>query len=49
MEYGDALCNEIKNSASEIVTKVSPDGTKQYELYVPVFDEADSFRSVFEL
>lgn len=48
-ENGDALKNVYANSTSEIVTKEFPDGTRQYELYVPVFDENNTVQTVFEL
>lgn len=48
-EAGQALRNTIDNSTSSIVTKKLPDGTSQYELYVPVFDEKHNVRTVFEL
>jgi adenylate cyclase len=48
-ENGEALRAVIKHSTSEIVTKVLPDGSSQYELYVPVFDDQRTLRTVFEL
>jgi len=48
-EPGAALRNTIDNSTSSIVTKDLPDGTSQYELYVPVFDAEHNVRTVFEL
>lgn len=48
-EDGAALISVIENSASEIVTKDLPDGSQQYELYVPVFDNDGTLRAVFEL
>lgn len=48
-EDGEALRKVIKNSTSQLVTKTLDDQTKQYELYVPVFDEAGDLRTVFEL
>jgi len=48
-ENGEALRLVIKNSVPEIVTKEFPDGSRQYELYVPVFDENHTVQTVFEL
>jgi adenylate cyclase len=48
-EPGQALRDTIDNAASNIVTKQLPDGTSQYELYVPVFDDSGKVRTVFEL
>ncbi|WNJ99460.1 adenylate/guanylate cyclase domain-containing protein [Thalassospiraceae bacterium LMO-JJ14] len=48
-EPAQALRNTIDNSTSSIVTKKLPDGTSQYELYVPVFDDKHNVRTVFEL
>jgi adenylate cyclase len=49
IENGDALRAVIQNSTPEIVTKVLGDGSKQYELYVPVFNERGELRTIFEL
>jgi adenylate cyclase len=49
MENGDALRNVIKQATSEVVTKTLADGTQQYELYVPVFENDKQLRAVFEL
>jgi len=48
-ENGEALRLVIKNSTPGIVTKTFPDGSRQYELYVPVFDTKGNLRTVFEL
>ncbi len=48
-ENGDALRETIARSHSSVVTKDLPDGTSQYELYVPVFDAQHNVRTVFEL
>lgn len=48
-ENGDALKKTIASSHSSVVTKGLPDGTSQYELYVPVFDTQNNVRTVFEL
>lgn len=48
-ENGDALRAVIARSEPEIATKDLADGTRQYELYVPVFDNAGHLRAVFEL
>ncbi len=48
-ENGDALKQVIAKARSGIVTKILADGTKQYELYVPVFDDSGALRAVFEL
>jgi adenylate cyclase len=48
-ETGDALRRVIADASAEIVTKVFPDGTKQYELYVPVYNDRGAIASVFEL
>ena len=48
-ENGDALKAVISRSTSEIVTKVFANGSKQYELYVPVFNDRGELRTVFEL
>lgn len=49
MENGAALRNVIEHSNSEVVPKTLADGTQQYELYVPVFDDKGTLRAVFEL
>ena len=49
VENGEALRTVIKSAKPEIATKNYPDGTSQYELYVPVFDKSRSLRTVFEL
>ncbi len=49
IENGDALRKVIADSQSGLVTKLFPDGTQQYELYVPVFDVKGQLRTVFEL
>lgn len=49
MENGEALRNVIGKAAPAIVVKTNSDGTKQYELYVPVFNDRGKVRSVFEL
>ncbi len=48
-ENGEALRRTISDSKSSIVTKNLPDGSRQYELYVPVFDTRHNVRTVFEL
>lgn len=48
-ENGEALKKTISSSHSSVVTKDLPDGTSQYELYVPVFDARRNVRTVFEL
>ena len=48
-EQGNALREVIAEAESGIVTKTLPDGSQQYELYVPVFDDSGSLRAVFEL
>ena len=48
-ENGPALRRTIDHSVPNIVTKTLPDGTSQYELYVPVFDDSNQLRPVFEL
>lgn len=48
-ENGDALRAAIDHTRSNIVTKSFPDGSKQYELYVPIFDDRKTLRAVFEL
>lgn len=48
-ESGAALLAVIRNAAPEIASKNLPDGARQYELYVPVFDDAGELRAVFEL
>jgi len=49
LENGAALRSVIEHSNSEVVPKTLADGTRQYELYVPVFDDAGKLRTVFEL
>lgn len=48
-EDGDALKEVIADGDPGLVTKTLADGTRQYELYVPVFDEDGAMRAVFEL
>jgi len=48
-ENGDALRQVIKKSTSKLVSKTLDDQTRQYELYVPVFDKGGDLRTVFEL
>lgn len=48
-ENGEALGEVVTEAQSGVVTKTLPDGTKQYELYVPVFDANGALRTVFEL
>lgn len=48
-ENGDALRRVITEVKSGLVIKVLPNGTEQYELYVPVFDDKGALRAVFEL
>jgi adenylate cyclase len=48
-ENGAALRDVISGAAAAIVTKTLIDGQRQYELYVPVFDETGTLRLVFEL
>ncbi len=48
-ENGPALVAVIEDLTSEIVTKTLDDGSQQYELYVPVFDDGGQIRTVFEL
>jgi len=49
LENGAALRSVIERADSEVVTKTLADGTRQYELYVPVFDDDGNLRAVFEL
>lgn len=49
VENGDALKDVIKDDAPKLVSKALPDGQRQYELYVPVFDDAHRLGTVFEL
>ena len=49
IENGDALKSVIKDDAPKLVSKTLPDGQRQYELYVPVFDDAHHLGTVFEL
>lgn len=48
-EDGAALRQVIQESEPSIATKVFPDGSEQYELYVPVFGREGELRAVFEL
>jgi len=48
-ENGNALREVITEAQSGIATKTLPDGSRQYELYVPVFDDSGTLRAVFEL
>ncbi len=48
-ENGETLRQVIAEAQSGIVTKTLSDGTQQYELYVPVFDDIGKLRAVFEL
>ncbi|NQV59330.1 MAG: adenylate/guanylate cyclase domain-containing protein [Alphaproteobacteria bacterium] len=48
-ENGAPLREVINEGALKAVTKTLADGTKQYELYVPVFDSDGRLRAVFEL
>ena len=49
LENGAALRGVIEHAASEVVTKTLADGTRQYELYVPLFGDDGQLRAVFEL
>ncbi len=49
MEDGAALRRVIAEGEAGIVPKTLPDGTEQYELYVPFFDASGALRAVFEL
>jgi len=49
LENGPALQQAIEETESGLVKKTLQDGTAQYELYVPVFDEDGTLRAVFEL
>ena len=48
-ENGVALREVIRSNEAGLVTKTLADGSQQYELYVPVFDDAGRLRTVFEL
>jgi adenylate cyclase len=48
-EDGSALREAISRSEPGVVLKVLADGTEQYELYVPVYDDGGVLRAVFEL
>jgi len=48
-ENGEALREAIATMRPGLVTKTLDDGTRQYELYVPVFDDTGSLGAVFEL
>lgn len=48
-ELADILSHVITKGEPSITTKVFPDGTQQYEFYVPVFDGDGRMRTVFEL
>lgn len=49
VENGAALQEVINDDAPKLVYKALPDGQRQYELYVPVFDNAHRLGTVFEL
>lgn len=49
LEDNESLLDALANANLEIVTEIEPDGTRLYELYVPVFDDAGHVRAVFEL
>lgn len=48
-ETAQVLTDVIDNGVPSVATKALPDGTKQYEFYVPVFDGSGTMRVVFEL
>jgi len=48
-EAAQVLRDVMSSGTGDVVTKTMPDGTEQYELYVPLFDEAGDMRAVFEL
>jgi adenylate cyclase len=48
-ETAQVLSDVIDNGVPSVATKALPDGTKQYEFYVPVFDGTGTMRVVFEL
>lgn len=49
LENGAALREVIREAEAGIVTKTLVSGARQYELYVPVFDDEGSQQAVFEL
>ena len=48
-ENGQALRTVIETHEPGLVTKTLADDSRQYELYVPVFDKKNKLRAVFEL
>ncbi len=48
-ENGAALRGVIEHATPEIATKITADGSKLYELYVPVFSDEGDLRTVYEL
>ncbi|MBF0109223.1 MAG: adenylate/guanylate cyclase domain-containing protein [Magnetococcales bacterium] len=49
LENGPALRTVLKTATPGIVKKTQPNGSRLYELYVPVFDDSGILRTVFEL
>ncbi|MBT4891135.1 MAG: adenylate/guanylate cyclase domain-containing protein [Rhodospirillales bacterium] len=48
-ENGSALRSVIGTENPDVATKINADGSQQYELYVPVFEDNGQLRAVFEL
>ncbi|WP_281017192.1 MULTISPECIES: adenylate/guanylate cyclase domain-containing protein [unclassified Minwuia] len=48
-EAGEALREAISEAQPGLVTRTLPSGEKQYEFYVPVYDDDGVLRAVFEL